>query len=212
MRPVAAGSGSFANRASIWCPANASATNCLAQFAKTAGYSRRSPPTGAILHHFDCRNPKCRFNRKANFDRNRLVSQRAASGISSGKPEECKGAGSRSRWIGRAFLLGTYAGQSDAGPDRKTAGATGRQGRKDHREPAEDHGGTSSRLLGGSLVRVLAVLIACAFLASCLGLAAGLLFGNTVLVGFVFWLLPRLGFLALVVLLVRFVAAEPLLK
>ena len=52
---------------------------------------------------------------------------------------------------------------------------------------------------------VLSILVCIGFLAAAAALVVGLLSGNYELVGLVFWVLPRLGFLALVVLLVRFV-------
>lgn len=55
---------------------------------------------------------------------------------------------------------------------------------------------------------VLSILICAGFLIAVTGLLIGLLSANYQLLGHVFWALPRLGFLALVVLLVRFVTAH----
>jgi len=54
---------------------------------------------------------------------------------------------------------------------------------------------------------VLSALVWVGLLAAAASLVVGILTGNYELVGQVFWALPRLGFLALVVLLVRFVTA-----
>lgn len=54
---------------------------------------------------------------------------------------------------------------------------------------------------------VLSILICVGFILAVSVLVVGLLSANYQLLGLVFWALPRLGFLALVVLLVRFVTA-----
>lgn len=109
--------------------------------------------------------------------------------------------------------MGIYADQSIARPDRKSAGAADRQARRAAPRGIVKYGYRPSRWLLKSLLPILTILVCCAFVAACLGLVVGLLAGNAALVGFVFWVLPRIGFLALVVLLVRFVAAtEPQLK
>ena len=54
-------------------------------------------------------------------------------------------------------------------------------------------------------VMALSIVVCIAFIAAAFGLVEGLLTGNLETVGLVFWILPRLGFIALVVLLFRFV-------
>ena len=105
-------------------------------------------------------------------------------------------------------------GQSTARPDRKAVRKSGRQKRHpEHKAAGAGFAYRPSEWLRISVLPILTILVCFSFVAACFGLVVGLLSGNPALVGFVFWLLPRLGFLALVVLLVRFLAAtEPKLK
>ncbi|MGB5557865.1 MAG: hypothetical protein WBN04_07620 [Paracoccaceae bacterium] len=88
---------------------------------------------------------------------------------------------------------------------RKSAGNAAPQRRPLVQPASEQSKGRLTAWLRKSLLPALSILIGISFAIAAAGLIIGLLAGNYELVGLVFWLLPRLGFAALVVLLVRFV-------
>ena len=79
------------------------------------------------------------------------------------------------------------------------------------RNRPRDHSNANSAGPGSAMryrrlfVMALSIVVCIAFIAAAFGLVEGLLTGNLETVGLVFWILPRLGFIALVVLLFRFV-------
>ncbi len=99
---------------------------------------------------------------------------------------------------------------SAAGKTTASRTGTGRSGptrREADRRTSQGNGYGSLVALARLALSILSIFVCIAFTTASVAFIMGLLTADYVLLGFVFWVLPRLGLIALCILLVRFVTA-----